>query len=293
MMTYGGSNPKHALRRIGLVATVALGVALAGCSKKPTDQVVAVVNGEEISLPELNAELGNAQVPAGVDKKMVQQQLLQRLVDRRLLAQAAKEQGLDRDPAFIVEQRRVNESLLVEKLAKRTNDTIPVPTAADIDKFIAGNPSLFAGRQVYNVDQIAFATPADASRLKALEPAKTMGEVTAVLQQLGIQFQRANRAVDSATVPPEQMQKILSLPKGEPFVVPSNGQVTVNVIVGSKAEPLPDTQARAMAVRALRAQSLSKLGEARLKEARAKAKVEYQTGFAPPAKPGEPAAPAK
>jgi peptidyl-prolyl cis-trans isomerase C len=293
MMNIGGSNPKRALRRFGLVATVALGVALAGCSKKPTDQVVAIVNGEEISLPELNAELGNAQVPAGVDKKMVQQQLLQRLVDRRLLAQAAKEQGLDRDPAFIVEQRRVNESLLVEKLAKRTNDTIPVPTAADIDKFIAGNPSLFAGRQLYSVDQIAFATPADPTQLKALEPAKTMAEVAGVLQQLGIKFQRANRVVDSATVPPEQMQKITSLPKGEPFVVPSNGQVTVNVIVGGKAEPLPETQSRAMAVRALRSQSLAKLGEARLKEARTKAKIDYQTGFAPPAKPGAPAAPAK
>ena len=286
MMNMGGSNPTRTLRNFGLVTTVALSVALAACSKKPTDQVVAIVNGEEISLPELNAELGNAQVPAGIDKKMVQQQLLQRLVDRRLLAQAAKDQGLDRDPAFIVEQRRVNESLLVEKLAKRTNDTIPVPTAAEIDKFIAANPSLFAGRQLYSVDQIAFATPADPTKLKALEPAKTMAEVTAVLQQLGIQFQRANRVVDSATVPPEQMQKILSLPKGEPFVVPSNGQVTVNVIVAGKAEPLPDTQARAMAVRALRSQSLAKLGEARLKEARDKAKIDYQTGFAPPAKPG-------
>lgn len=289
MMINGGG----AVRRIGLVTSVALAVALAACSKKPTDQVVAVVNGEEISLPELNAELGNAQVPANVDKKLVQQQLLQRLVDRRLLAQAAKDQGLDRDPAFIVEQRRVMESLLVEKLAKRTNDTIPVPTAAEIDKFIGGNPSLFAGRQLYSVDQIAFQTPADATKLKALEPAKTMDEVTAVLRQLGIQFQRANRVVDSATVPPEQMQKILSLPKGEPFVVPSQGQVTVNVITGGKAEPLPDTQSRAMAVRALRSQALSKLGEARLKEARAKGKVEYQEGFAPPAKPGAPAAAAK
>lgn len=286
-------NGGGAMRRMGLVATVALGIAIAGCSKKPTDQVVAIVNGEEISLPELNAELGNAQVPAGVDKKIVQQQLLQRLVDRRLLAQAAKDQGLDRDPAFIVEQRRVMESLLVEKLAKRTNDTIPVPTAADIDKFMAGNPSLFSGRQLYGVDQIAFQTPADASKLRALEPAKTMTEVTAVLQQLGIKFQRANRVVDSATVPPEQMQKILSLPKGEPFVVPSQGQVTVNVITGGKAEPLPDTQARAMAVRALRAQSLAKLGEARLKEARTKGKVEYQDGFAPAKPAGAAAAPAK
>ena len=280
------------MRRFGLLATVSLGVALAGCSKKPTDQVVAIVNGEEISLPELNAELGTAQVPAGVDKKLIQQQLLQRLVDRRLLAQAAKETGLDRDPSFIVEQRRANEALLVEKLAKRTNDSIPVPTAAEIDKFMAGNPSLFAGRQIYGVDQIAFATPADPTRLSALEPAKTQAEVIAVLQKLNIPFQRANRAVDSASVPPEQMQKILSLPKGEPFVVPSNGQVTVNVITGSKAEPLPSADARAAAVRVLRAQSLSKLGEARLKEARGKAKIEYQTGFAPPAKPGAPATPA-
>ena len=279
------------MRRYGLLATVALGVALAGCSKKPTDQVVAIVNGEEISLPELNAELAQAQVPAGVDKKVAQQQLLQRLVDRRLLAQAAKESGLDRDPSFIVEQRRVNESLLVEKLAKRTNDSIPVPTAAEVDKFMTGNPSLFAGRQIYGVDQIAFATPANPARLTALEPAKTQAEVIAVLQKLNIPFQRANRAVDSASVPPEQMQKILSLPKGEPFVVPSNGQVTVNVITGAKAEPMPAADARAAAVRVLRAQSLSKLGEARLKEARGKAKIEYQTGFSPPAKPGAAGAP--
>lgn len=289
-MTLGGG----ALRRTSIIATVALGIAIAGCSKKPTDQVVAIVNGEEISLPELNAELGNAQVPEGVDKKAVQKQLLQRLVDRRLLAQAAKEQGLDRDPAFIVDQRRMQESLLVEKLAKKTNDSIPVPTAAEIDKFITGNPSLFAQRQIYAVDQVAFATPTDATKLRALEPAKTMDQVIAVLRGLGIGFQRGNRPVDSATVPPEQMAKILALPKGEPFVVPTNGQVTVNVITGGRAEPLPDAQARQMAVRLIRSQALAKQGEQRLKDARGKAKIEYQAGFEPPAAgaaPGAAAAP--
>jgi peptidyl-prolyl cis-trans isomerase C len=285
-MTSGGG----ALRRTSITATAALALAIAGCSKKPTDQVVAIVNGEEISLPELNAELGNAQVPEGVDKKAVQQQLLQRLVDRRLLAQAAKEQGLDRDPAFIVDQRRVQESLLVEKLAKKTNDSIPVPTAAEIDKYISGNPTLFAGRQLYTVDQLAFATPTDATKLRALEPAKTMDQVITVLRGLGIGFQRANRVVDSATVPPEQMTKITSLPKGEPFVVPTNGQVTVNVITGGRAEPLPDAQARQVAVRLIRSQALAKQGEQRLKDARTKAKIEYQTGFAPPATPGAPGA---
>lgn len=255
----------------------------AGCDKKPTDQVVAVVNGEEISMQEVNAELGNTQLPPNMDKKVVQRQLLQRVIDRRVLAQSAKDQGIDRDPAFIVEQRRVNEALLVDRLAKRTADSIPVPPAAEIGKFIADNPTIFAGRQIYSVDQIAFQMPSDPSRLKQLEPAKTMDAVAATLQQMNLPFRRAVQKVDSGNVPPEQMRRILALPKTEPFIIPQDRNVTVNLIVGSEAAPMPAEQARPIAVRALRSQKLSTQGQDRLKEARAKAKIEYQTGFAPPA----------
>ena len=41
-----------------------------------------MVNGEEISLPELNTELAAANIPATADKKAVMPQLLQRMVDR-------------------------------------------------------------------------------------------------------------------------------------------------------------------------------------------------------------------
>ena len=264
----------------------------AACNKKPTDQVVAVVNGDEISMQELNAELGNAQLPPGVDKKVVQQQLLQRLIDRRVLAQSAKEQGIDRDPAFIVEQRRVNEALLVDKLAKRTADSIPVPSNSEIDKFIAENPSLFANRKIYAIDQIMFQMPADVSRIKQLEPAKTMDEVAATLKTMNIPFQRGVQRVDSANVPPEQMARILALPKTEPFIIPQGNRVTVNLITGDQSAPLPIEQARPLATRAIRAQKLGKQGEDRLKEARTKAKIEYQDGFAPAAKPAGPAKPA-
>lgn len=282
------------LRRAALFAAgVVLLAATAACDKKPTDQVVAVVNGEEISMQELNAELGNVKLPDGVDKKAVQAQLLQRLIDRRILAQAAKEQGIDKDPTFIVEQRRVNEALLVDRLAKRTADAIPIPGNAEIDKFIADNPTMFAGRQILSVDQIAFAMPANPAQLKALEPAKSMDEVITVLKGLNIPFQRAVRKVDSASVPPEQMKRILALPKTEPFIVPQGNAVTVNLIVGAESAPPPADQARPVAVRALRQQKLAQQGEARLKEARAKAKIEYQPGFEPKPETKAPAPAAK
>lgn len=288
--------PRRPVRAALMAGGLLLLTSTAACNKKPTDQVVAVVNGEEISMQELNAELGNIKLPEGVDKKAVQAQLLQRLVDRRLLSQAAKEQGIDKDPNFIVEQRRMNEALLVDKLAKRTADSIAVPQAAEIDKYIADNPTLFASRQVYSVDQIAFAMPANPQALKALEPAKTMDAVATTLKGMNIQFRRGITKVDSGSVPPEQMKRILALPKDEPFIIPQGGGVTVNLIVGGEAAPMPAEQARPAAVRLLRNQKLAAQGADRLKDAKAKAKIEYQPGFEPP-KPGaantQPAAPAK
>ena len=293
MLNVNQQRPRR-FHRAGLLAGGLLLLAgTAACNKKPTDQIVAVVNGEEISMQELNAELGNTQLPPNVDKKVVQQQLLQRLIDRRVLAQSAKEQGIDKDPNFIVEQRRVNEALLVDKLAKRTADSIPVPTAAEIDKFIADNPTLFGNRQIYSVDQIAFQMPANPSSLKQLEPAKSMDAVATVLKGMNIPFRRGTQKVDSGSVPPEQMQRILALPKTEPFIIPQGQNVTVNLIVGSEAAPMPAEQTRPLAVRALRGQKLGKQGQERLKEARTKAKIEYQTGFEPAKTPAAPAAAAK
>ena len=83
------------MTKFGIGAACFIGaVLLGGCQKEATGQVAAVVNGEEITLQEINAELAQLQVPEGVDRAQVQQAALQRIVDRRLLAQAAKEDGL-------------------------------------------------------------------------------------------------------------------------------------------------------------------------------------------------------
>ncbi len=275
----------QSIKTIAGMAALALMLTTAGCSKKATGQVAAVVNGEEITLDELNAGLNGARIPDGADKKMVMKQVLQQEIDRRLLAQAAKEQGLDRDPSYISQQRRMNEDLLVRMFAKKSADSIPVPTADEIDKYVASNPSIFAGRTRYKMDQIQFDRPADIGQLKALEGDHTMAAVMATLTKIGIKFERGSGALDSGAVPPAMLKQITSLPAGEPFVTPSGNKVIVGAITGQEPLRVPEDQVRPLAVQSIRNEKLTKIGEARLKQARDAAKLQYQPGYEPsPAK---------
>ena len=278
--------------KIGLVAATAmLAVLTAGCQKKAEGQVVAVVNGQEITQQQLNAELGNIQIPPDADKKAIMAQLLQRVIDRKLLVGKAKAEGLDQSPNYLAQVSRAQDGILIDLLAAKSVKTVPVPDAAATQKFVADNPTLFGQRRRYALDQIAFPmnnSPELAAKLKA---AQTMPEVEAALKQLNIQYKTGSSVLDSASVPPEVAQKIAALKPGEPFLVPQNGQVIASVIKATEAEPVSEQQAAPVATQLMRRQAVDATMKKDLEAERAKAKIEYQPGFAPPAKKDAAAAP--
>lgn len=273
------------MKTMTATALIAMSWMITACEKKPTGQVVAVVNGEEITLQELNSELAELKVPENADKKEARRAVLQQIVNRRLLAQEAKEGGVDRDPNYVSAERRMKEQLLVSMYAKKAMDTVSVPDTTTINKFMSENPTLFGGRTLYKLDQIQFDMPADPSSLKALESAHTLDAVADTLTKMGIKFTRGSGSFDSGKIPPQMLKQILALKPGEPFVVPASepGKGLVNVITGSAPIAIPADQARAMATQAYRNQALGKLGEQRLSQAKAKAQIEYQPGYEPPA----------
>src|SRR5689334_1499862 len=118
-----------------IVLAIVLALAVSACEKKPGGQTVAVVNNEEITAADLNAELNNANVSPGDASKDVRSQALQRLIERRLLAQQARSDGLDKSPDFLNQQRRATEDLLINALVSRQASTKAVPTADEIAKF--------------------------------------------------------------------------------------------------------------------------------------------------------------
>lgn len=269
-------------RSAGIIIALAA-LSLAGCGKEATGQVAAVVNGEEITLQEINAELASRPVPEGVDKKLVQQAALQKIVERRLLAQAAREDGLDQTPDYLLRERQLRDALLVQLMGQRAERALKVPDQQEIDRFIADNPLMFGERKVLTIDRIQFALPQNMDELKALEDDHSMDAVAARLRTMGIQFRRDTPRVDAATLGQQRLAQIRALPAGEPFVIPENGVVSVGVIVAEEPAPVSDADARPIAVQALRKKLLAETVQQRLKQSRASAEIEYQPGFAPAA----------
>lgn len=276
------------MKRIISFACALLALSLSACDKEATGQVAAVVNGEEITLQEINAELGGAAIPEGVDKKLVQQAALQRIVERRLLAQAARDDELDKTPDYLLRERQLRDALLVQLMGQRAERALKVPGEQEIDKFIADNPVMFAERKILAVDRIQFAMPKNLDQLKALENDHSMEAVAARLKQMGIEFRRDATQIDSAALGQQRLQQIRALPAGEPFVVPENGVVTVGVVTGERSEPVPAANARPMAVQAIRNKQMSETMQQRLKQSRTSAEIQYQAGFAPAAEKAPP-----
>jgi len=262
-------------------ASLIILACLSGCDREATGQVAAVVNDEEITQQEINSELAALQIPDTADKEIVQQQALNRIVERRLLAQAAKEDGLDSSQEYLIRERQLQDSLLVQLLGEKLKRTTNPPEQAELDQYIADNPTTFADRKVYKVDRIQFPAPADMSVLSPLENDHSMTEVANRLNGMGIEFRRDEGQIDSAAIGPERLEQLLALPPGEPFVIPEKGIVTIGVITGERIVPLEGEDARTLALRVVQSQKVQDAVRQRLEQARAKAEITYQSGFEP------------
>ena len=281
-MDYRSGKRQVLKRGLSWTAVVTAAIFLAGCDKQPEGQVVAVVNGDEITLQELNAELGNAQLPEGAAKDEIRNQALDNIINRRLLAGVAREQGIDSSPDFIIRRRQLEEALLVQMLAQKTARPMKQPTSQEITEFVSQNPQMFAERSALMLDQIRFATPPTQDYLKALEPAKSMAEVVTTLNRLGIKFERGNVQADTATMPLELFNRLKAVGTSEPFIIPGPGGVAVSQLVASRPAPLPENQVTPAATNLIQCRNLANELNSMIESAKAEAGIDYQEGFAAP-----------
>lgn len=279
MDAFGGTEVK--LKAALLGGVIAAGLLVSGCHKEPKGQIVAIVNGDEISQQELNAELQGVRIPDSANRDELRKQILQRLIDRKLIVQKAREQGLDKTPEFVAQQRRLEENLLVSLLGQKIASTVPMPDDRDITQYIADNPTQFAGRERLLLDQIQFQAPKDVKRLMALKDAHSLDEIAVGVQKLGLGFSRGKGVIDTGRLDPQLIGVINKLPPGEPFVLPSNGQFIASVIVGRDSTPTPTNVSRLAAAEMVRRKELVAESKAQVARARTTAEIQYQPGFEP------------
>lgn len=282
-----------------LMATATL--LLAGCGGNEEGgtlakgQTVASVNGKDVTIHELNAELMGVALPSGEQRKQVEQSALQSVVGRTILADIARERGIDKSPTFLMQQRRANESLLVQMLRSDIASRVPMPTREEADAYMKANPDLFAQRKIYKLDQIQFETPGDMAKIRRLEPLKTMEQVEQQLIQDRIEYRRGPGQLDTIGTNPAIVRQIARLPAGEIFIVPQQGMVVASRITETQVVPFAGEDAVRYATSLVQNQRMEQAVERELKtkvEA-ARKTVQYQKGFEPPkaqAAAGAPAA---
>ncbi|HEY1879857.1 MAG TPA: peptidyl-prolyl cis-trans isomerase, partial [Caulobacteraceae bacterium] len=238
------------LMRFALVSVAV--TALAGCkipflhnNASPSGQVAATVNGQEITVREVGVELGNFTSPDPKLQKLARTAALENIITRKLVAQAAVAQGLDKTPDYAVLKQRAVDNLLDQLLEKKLAEQVPAPTEEEANAYVAEHPDMFVQRKIYTVDQVRMARPANPDILKPLQPLKTMAEVEAALDQDHLTYAKGVGTIDALTVDPRLQDQISKLPAGEIFIVPSGGQLLINQIRETQTVPFtgpPATQ---------------------------------------------------
>lgn len=226
--------------RFALALTLGGVLALtAGCDRTATagGQTIAVVNGEAITASDLTLELNNLPPAAREQSKA---QVLEAMIDRRLLAEDAVEQKRDKVSAFVLEERRMRDVMLAQQTLSAFAQSSRQPVSVnEINDYLDRNPQVGSDRRILLVNQMQFATPPKPV-LDAMRGAKSMAAIATLLQSRGIAAQRGRTQMDTAMMPEAELRRLAQSAPGEPLVVINGPATIVSEIVEQRRAPLSE-----------------------------------------------------
>ena len=199
------------------VLTPLLALYLAGCGKPDRDesQVLARVNGDEISVHQVNS--ARSQSPTKVLGESDLNALIEKMIDRQLAVQQALTLKLDRQPDVLMRLEEARLDILAAAYADHVNAMNPSPLDQDAAAFYAQYPGLFAERKVYRLREISI--PADSPTLPEaqarLERKEDLEDVLAWLRQQAGSFTDQQALRPAEQLPVEVAERLNRVKPGQ------------------------------------------------------------------------------
>lgn len=274
--------------RSTLLVLMMIVAGLSACGKKDAaegdksqTQVVAKVNGDEISIHQLNQQMSRiGQVPED-QAKAVSRQVLDRLVDQQLLQQQALKAKLDRDPKVLQALEAARSEILTQAYMEQQLAAAKKPTDQEISEFYTKHPELFEKRRLYRLQEMAVAVGRD--KLPEIEAgvkaAKDLNSIGEWLKSKGYQFSASGNVRAAEQLPLELLPRLQQMKDGEIVLIPTERAINIVMLVASQEQPVDQTKAKPLIEQYFVNQAKSDIAKKSLEKLRNEAKIEYVGAF--------------
>ena len=289
---------QRSIRLMALLPVVVAATLAAGCGDKSSSegkasQAAARVNGDEITVHQINQLLERQQGLKPEQAEAASRQALEGLIDQQLAVAKAEEQKLDRDPQVVQLLDATRRSILarsyIEKAAAAGAGT---PSADEVRKYFDTKPALFAQRKVYALQE--FTVPGTKEQympvLEQLKTVRTPAQYAEILKAANLKF-NTNQVTQAAEgLPLAILDQLSKVGDGESLFITGPDGFKAILVVASKSQPATFEQAKPAIEQFLNVERRREFAQKEIKSLRAAAKIEYIGKFAEKAASG--AAPA-
>lgn len=241
---------RWSLPAVGILASLTL-VACEGDG--PTGQVLATVDGKDVTRRDVAAELDAA--PGIRNQPGARDQALEAVIQRELLVRIAKRRRIDVSPEYLSAIRQARDEILTEQLQNAVAAGLQPSTIQEARAFVSANPAMFAQRM----------------QVRAIY-APVANETNAATNNRNLV------TIDTAVVSPAVAKQLIEGVSGQPIRIERDGQTHIVTIVERKATPITGDQAVEVARQVIRRYRLDAAMEKMIVEERARTAIRYQAG---------------
>lgn len=214
-------------------------------SAKENTQVVAKVNGEEISIHQVNLMLNRLGPLNEEQSKAAAKQVLAKLVDLQLLKQKAIEAKLDRDPTVLQTIEATKSQILAQAYVEREMSKATKATASEMDVFYDEHPELFKERRIFNIQELA--VEASSEKLPEFEQViatkKNIAEIAQWLKSNGYKFALNANVRAAEQLPLTVLVKLQKLNNGDIVAIPNGQSINIVSVAASQSQPISKEKA--------------------------------------------------
>jgi peptidyl-prolyl cis-trans isomerase C len=207
-------------------------------------QVVATVNGHEITATQLNRALESAGVREVTET--ARKRAIESLATEELLVQAALKNDIDRDADYVQALEQQRRKLLAQFFAERMIYPKTIISTTEINDYSNKQPLLFAERRRFRLTTFqatsADVTPAVTAELEAVN---SVEKVRRVLEAHGIKYTTELASISPEQLPVDELEAFSKAAVGDLFVNPRGDGSVLLMSVAAIEQEVPMTLERA------------------------------------------------